>query len=88
MFNFLSIKNNEIVFIPLAYNTFIYKLNNSKKMPVYEKDISLQDEFVIELKEYINKIYMQDKTVKIVLDFCKCQVKMYQRASENVQFRR
>ena len=69
MFNFLSIKNNEIVFIPLAYNTFIYKLNNSKKMPVYEKDISLQDEFVIELKEYINKIYMQDKTVKIVLDF-------------------
>lgn len=69
MFNFLSIKNNEIVLIPLAYNTFIYKLKNSKKMPVYEKDISLQDEFIVELKEYINKIYMQDKTVKIVLDF-------------------
>ena len=69
MFDFYCIKNDEMYLIPLAYNTFIFVFKNSTKMPQYERDIALSDQFINELKIYIETLYSKNKTSKIILDF-------------------
>lgn len=68
MFNFYCVKYDDMYLIPLAYNTFIFNLKNNTKIPLYESEIALQDQFVKELKVYINDLYSKEKTAKIILD--------------------
>lgn len=69
MFDFYCVENDGMYLIPLAYNTFIFNLKNNSKMPLYESEIALQDQFINELKIYIGALYTKNKTAKIILDF-------------------
>lgn len=69
-YNLFFIKNRNSVIIPLAYNIFMYNYMTSKdKLPYYEKNIGLQDEFVDVLETNLKNLYDSDSNMVMLLDF-------------------
>lgn len=63
------IKKENCEIIPLAYNIFIYNMISSKRLPYYERNISLQDKFAEVLESFLKDHYKKTPDSIVVIDF-------------------